>query len=43
MSGARYGLTMFAGSESMYDPERKTRESIEVTVTRQRLKKNGAR
>ena len=28
MSAVRYGLTMFAGNESMYDPERKARESV---------------
>ena len=43
MSAVRYGLTMFAGNESMYDPERRARQQIEVTVTRQRQKKNGAR
>jgi phage terminase large subunit len=41
MSAARYGLTMFAGS--MYDPEKKDREGIEVSVTRQRLTQNQAR
>jgi hypothetical protein len=43
MSAVRYGLTMFAGNESMYDPERKAREIVEVSVTQQRQKKNGAR
>ena len=43
MSATRYGLTVFAGNEGMYDPERKARESVEVSVTRRNLKKNSAR
>jgi hypothetical protein len=34
---------MFAGKEPMYDPERRARESVEVSLTRQLQKKNGAR
>jgi hypothetical protein len=45
MSAARYGLTMLAGSGSMavYDPERKTRERVQVTVTRRKLAQNQSR
>jgi hypothetical protein len=42
MSAARYGLTMLAGKETLYDPHRHERERVEVSVTRQRLKKNTA-
>jgi phage terminase large subunit len=41
MSAARYALTMFAGS--MYDPLRKDREEVQVSVTRHRLTQNQAR
>jgi hypothetical protein len=43
MSAARYALSMFAGEQSMYDPERKARERIEIAVTRQRMTRNAAR
>jgi hypothetical protein len=34
MSAARYALTMFAGKDSMYDPERRQRDHIDVSDTR---------
>jgi phage terminase large subunit len=43
MSAARYALTMFAGQGGMYDPEKRERDRIEVSVRRQTLKKNQAR
>jgi phage terminase large subunit len=43
MSAARYALTMFAGQDSMYDPDRKARERVEVSVTRRKLQGNQAR
>ena len=43
MSAVRYALTMFAGQDSMYDPERKARERIEVAVTRRKLQDNQSR
>jgi hypothetical protein len=43
MSAARYALTMFAGKDSMYDPEKRRRDDVEVSVTRRRLTENGAR
>jgi phage terminase large subunit len=43
MSAARYALTMFAGKDSMYDPEKRRRDEIDVSVTRRRLTENGAR
>lgn len=43
MTAARYGLTMLAGTGSVHDPHKLDRQRIEVSVTRQRLKKNGAR
>jgi hypothetical protein len=36
MSPVRYALNMFAGQECMCDPQRKAREEIAVSVTRQR-------
>ncbi|MDB5555220.1 MAG: Terminase RNAseH like domain [Rhizobium sp.] len=41
MSATRYALTMFAGS--MYDPQRKDRERVEVAVTRQKQAENQSR
>lgn len=41
MSAARYALTMFAGS--MYDPQRRDREEVQVAMNRQRLTQNSAR
>jgi hypothetical protein len=43
MSAARYLLTTLAPTGSMYDPQRKERENVEVSVTRQRLTQNQAR
>jgi|GEM_PF-4488811 len=43
MSAARYGLTMFAGENSMYDPHQKDRQRVRVSVTRQKLVKNQSR
>jgi hypothetical protein len=43
MSAARYGLTMLAGAGTGYDPHQKERAVAEVTVTRRKLQKNGAR
>jgi phage terminase large subunit len=43
MSAARYALTMFAGKDSMYDPEKRRRDEIDVSVTRRRLTKNPSR
>jgi hypothetical protein len=34
---------MFAGKDSMYDPEKRRPDEIDVSVTRRRLTKNGAR
>jgi hypothetical protein len=34
MSAVGYALNMFAGQEGMYDPQRKAREEIAVSVTR---------
>lgn len=41
MSATRYALTMFAGS--MYDPQRKDRERLEVSITRQKQAQNQSR
>jgi PBSX family phage terminase large subunit len=43
MSAARYALSMFAGKDSMYDPEKRRRDEIDVSVTRRRLTENGSR
>ncbi|MBX3498116.1 MAG: phage terminase large subunit [Alphaproteobacteria bacterium] len=43
MSAARYGLTTLVPAGSVYDPQRKDRERIEVSVTRRRLAKNQSR
>jgi len=43
MSVARYGLSMLAGHEVVSDPHRSERESIEASVTRQKLEKNRVR
>ena len=45
MSAARYGLSMLAGSGAMsiFDPARKDRERIQVSVTRQKQTQNQAR
>jgi phage terminase large subunit len=43
MSAARYALTMFAGKDSMYDPEKRRRDEIDVSVTRRRLTVNDSR
>jgi phage terminase large subunit len=43
MSAARYGLTTLAASGTTYDPHAKEREAVQVSVTRRKLQKNGAR
>jgi hypothetical protein len=44
MSAARYRLTMLAGAGTTYDPHQKEREQqVEVTITRGKQQKNGAR
>jgi len=43
MSVVRYGLIMLAGAGTNDDPHQKDRAHIEVSVTRQKLKKSGAR
>lgn len=43
MSAVRYGLTILVGPGTSYDPHRQEREGIEVSVTRRKLKQNGAR
>jgi hypothetical protein len=43
MSAARYGLTMPAGAGTTYDPHQKEREVTQVTITRRKQQKNGAR
>jgi phage terminase large subunit len=43
MSAVRYGLDILAAAGTTYDPHQKERESVQVTVTRRKLQKNGAR
>ena len=43
MSAARYGLTMLAGAGTSYDPHKQERAVAEVTITRRKMAKNGAR
>jgi len=43
MSAARYAVTMFAGQGGMYDPHKREREAVMVSVKRRELKKNQAR
>jgi hypothetical protein len=43
MSCLRYGLTTLVPRGSMYDPHKQERAAAEVTVTRRKLQKNGAR
>jgi phage terminase large subunit len=43
MSCTRYGLTMFAGKNSMYDPEKRQRDSAEVSINRRKLIENQSR
>ena len=43
MLAARYGLTMLAGARTTYDPHKQEREVAQVTVTRRKQQKNGAR
>jgi hypothetical protein len=43
MSATRYGLEVLAGPGTNYDPHQKERAAVEVTITRRKLKQNGAR
>jgi hypothetical protein len=43
MSAARYRLTMLAGEGAIYDPQKKEREHVQVSITRRKLTKNNTR